>query len=72
MSQSRKASAVEAVANVAIGLLVSMAANAAVFPLFGFTPTLAQNVSITLIYTAISLARSYLLRRLFNRGLFNG
>lgn len=67
MSQSRKSSAVEAVVNVLVGLAVSMVANATVFPLFGFNPTLADNVTITLIYTVISLARSYLLRRLFNR-----
>jgi hypothetical protein len=66
MSQSRKASAVEATVNMAVGLTVSMAANAVVFPAYGFHPTLMDNVGITLIYTAISLVRSYCLRRAFN------
>lgn len=67
MSQSRKGSAVEAAVNMGVGLGVSMIANACVFPLYGFHPSVAENVGITLIYTAISLARSYCLRRLFNR-----
>jgi hypothetical protein len=66
MSQSRKGSAVEALTNMAVGLIVSMIANALVFPLYGFHPSLLDNVGITLIYTVISLARSYLLRRAFN------
>lgn len=66
MSQSRKGSAAEAVTNVAVGLIVSMIANATVFPLYGFHPSLLDNIGITLIYTAISLVRSYLLRRGFN------
>lgn len=66
MAQSRKGSALEAFVNVAVGLVVSVIANHLIFPLFGFEPTLSQNVAITLIYTAISLCRSYALRRLFN------
>ncbi len=67
MSQKRRHSAAEAVMNVLIGLSISVAANALIFPLFGFHPNPRQNISISLIYTAISLVRSYLLRRLFNR-----
>lgn len=69
MTQSRLGSLIEALMNVAIGLLVSMVANALVFPHFGFHPTLGENVSITLIYTAISIARQYVLRRWFNARL---
>lgn len=66
MSQSRKSSAAEALTGTAVGLIVSMIASAYVFPLYGFRPTLLDNVGITLIYTAISVARGYLLRRAFN------
>jgi hypothetical protein len=66
MSQSRKASALEACTNIAIGLAVSMVANALVFPLFKFHPSGAQNAEITAIYTAISFVRSYLVRRMWN------
>jgi len=66
MSQSRKSSAFEALTGTAVGLIVSMIANAYVFPLYGFHPSLLDNIGITLIYTAISIARGYLLRRAFN------
>ena len=66
MSQSRKGSAVEACINMMVGVVVSIIANAIVFPRFGFHPSLLDNFGITLIYTVISLARSYCLRRLFN------
>ena len=66
MTQTRKGSAVESAVNIAVGLIVSLIANHLVFPLYGFIPTLSQNASITAIYTAISFARSYGVRRLFN------
>ncbi len=69
MPQSRLASLIEALCNVIIGLGVSMVANALVFPRFGFYPSLSQNVAITLIYTGISIARQYILRRWFNARL---
>lgn len=65
MIQSRRMSLVESVTNIAVGLLVSMAANAIVLPWFGFHITAAQNVALSVIFTAISLARSYTLRRAF-------
>lgn len=66
MSQTRKGSFVEAWTNIVVGLLVSMLANAIVFPAFGFRISAGANVQISLIYTLISLVRSYLLRRAFN------
>lgn len=66
MSQSRKLSAAEAGASIAIGLIVSIITNHLVFPLYGFIPSPRQNVEITAIYTAISFVRSYGVRRLFN------
>jgi hypothetical protein len=46
-----------------------MVANALVFPLFDFHPSASQNISISLIYTAISIVRQYVLRRWFNARL---
>jgi hypothetical protein len=69
MTQTRLGSLIEACVNVAIGLAISLVANALVFPLFGFHPTLGENVWISVIYTVISLVRSYLLRRFFNAKL---
>lgn len=66
MTQTRIMSAVESVANVAIGYGVAVATQAAVFPLFGIHATAADHLAIGGIFTIVSLARSYLLRRLFN------
>lgn len=66
MSQSRRASLTEAVANVAIGYLLAVATQTVVLPWFGFHATAGQHFAIAAIFTAISLARSYAVRRLFN------
>ena len=36
-----------------------------VFPMFGLVTTLGQNLAIGAIFTMVSLARSYVLRRTF-------
>jgi hypothetical protein len=64
--QSRVMSLVEATANVMIGYGVAVATQMIVFPWFGLRATLDQNLEIGLIFTAVSLARSYLLRRAFD------
>lgn len=67
MSQTRTMSAVESVANVAVGYGIAVATQAAVFPLFGIHATAADHLAIGAIFTVVSLARSYVLRRVFNR-----
>jgi uncharacterized membrane protein (DUF485 family) len=58
-------SLVEATANVAVGFSVAVLAQFAVFPLFGLLVGFADNLMIAAIFTAISIARSYVLRRVF-------
>lgn len=65
--QSRKQSAIEAVANVVVGYLVAVAANIVVLPLFGYPVSVGDGFVIGLAFTLISLVRSYALRRAFNR-----
>ena len=67
MSQTRLGSWLEAWANIVIGFAINWSANMLVFPLFGFNITASQAFHVGLIFTAISLVRSYVLRRLFNR-----
>ena len=63
--QSRAMSLVEAVANVAVGYGLAVLTQMLVFPIFGLQVSLANNLAIGLVFTGISLTRSYLLRRLF-------
>lgn len=65
--QTRVQSAVESFFNTASGVLISWGAGFVIYPMFGhsFRPT--ELISITLIFTVISVLRSYFWRRLFNR-----
>ena len=67
--QSRTGSLLEAVANVVVGYALAVLVQLLVFPVFGLQPTLAQNLKIGLVFTAVSLARSYALRRVFESWL---
>jgi hypothetical protein len=58
-------SLVEATANVVVGFGVAVLAQVAVFPLVGLRVGFADNLMIAAIFTAISIARSYVLRRVF-------
>lgn len=64
--QTKLGSFVEAWANIAVGLGISFIANMLVLPIFGFHVTASDAFGIGIIFTAISLARSYVLRRWFN------
>lgn len=65
--QTRKGSFAEAWTNIAIGFSINYTANLLILPLFGFhSLTAGKNFVIGCIYTGISLARSYCLRRWFN------
>jgi hypothetical protein len=66
MSQSRKGSIAEALMNTAIGFAINYTANLLIFPLFGMHISLANNFLMGIIYTGISIGRSYVLRRVFN------
>jgi len=58
---------VESLANVAVGYCVAVVAQIAVFPLFKLDVPLHDNLMIGAVFTAVSLARSYAFRRLFER-----
>ena len=66
MSQSRRMSFVESCANVAIGYLVALAAQVAIFPIFDIHVSTGDHLLIGLLFTVVSLVRSYALRRFFN------
>lgn len=67
MSQSRKGSLIEALINTAIGFGINFTANLIILPLFGFTSlTVQTNLVIGVVYTLISVVRSYVVRRWFN------
>ncbi len=65
--QTKISSLKESLTNIAIGFGVALIAQLLIFPLFGFNPPLLDNIAIGALFTAVSLARSYVIRRWFNR-----
>ncbi|XOY54992.1 MAG: hypothetical protein ACMUJK_09255 [Rhodobacterales bacterium] len=65
MTQSRAMSFVEAATNVIVGYVLAILTQLAVFPWFGIEAALGEHLAIGLAFVGVSLARGYLLRRLF-------
>ena len=63
--QSRWMSVVEAVTNIVVGYGLAVLTQIIVFPMFGLSMTLEQNLKIGIIFTSLSIARSFVLRRAF-------
>ena len=66
MSQSRLHSFIEAWANVLVGFLVGLISNIVVLPLFGYKVTMTDAFGMSVVFTVISIVRSYAIRRWFN------
>ena len=67
MSQTKTHSFIESWVNVTIGWSINFCVQLILFPAVGVHVTLAQNLTISATFTVISVTRSYLLRRWFNR-----
>ena len=65
--QTKLQSFIESCINVAIGYGVALLSQLLVFPLFGIYIPLLSNLAIGGIFTGVSIARSYTVRRVFNR-----
>lgn len=67
MSQSKRHSIFEAIANVTLGYFIMVGAQCVIFPAFGIHVAFHTNLKIGMSFLIVSLARSYALRRLFNK-----
>lgn len=67
MSQSKTQSFIESLLNIGVGYVIAVSAQMIIFPLFGMIVPLADNLLIGLMFTVVSLVRSYYLRRLINK-----
>lgn len=64
--QSKKGSFAETVISTAVGFLVTLLVQLVVFPIYHIEISTSQNFQIVAIFTVVSIARGYCLRRLFN------
>ena len=65
--QTRRHSLLESCVNVAVGYLVAVGSQAVILPLFGIRIGLGESAEMALWFTAISIVRTYALRRIFNQ-----
>lgn len=66
VGQTPRGAIVEAWTNIAVGFTVNYCANFMLLPLVGVQIGAADNFMLGWCYTAISIVRSYLIRRFFN------
>ena len=69
MHQSRLDSFIEACVNTFIGFIIATCSNIVIFPIVGITASTSQALMVGVLMTAISVARSYFIRRVANRWL---
>lgn len=69
MQQSKLDSLIEALLSTFIGFVVSFTANLMLMPMLGIPVSLSQNFILTVAFTFVSVARSYLVRRWANKYL---
>lgn len=65
--QSRLMSVTEAITNVLVGYCLAILVQIVVFPVFGLPVTPSQALGIAVIFSLVSVLRSYALRRMFER-----
>lgn len=64
--QTKKQSAIEALAGTAVGFIVAMCGQIFITWHYGIATSLAQDAWITLFFTGLSIIRGYGVRRFFN------
>ena len=64
--QTKKMSLIETLSSVAIGYIISLAAQMIIFPIFDIKVSLTDNLIIGLFFTVVSIIRGYYVRRFFN------
>ena len=69
--QTKYQSLIESFINILIGYLTALLSQVLIFPLFDIYVSLQDNLLIGLYFTIISLLRSYLVRRYFNKRIDN-
>ena len=65
--QTKYQSLIESLTNILIGYLTALLSQVLIFPIFNIYVSFQDNLLIGLYFTIISLIRSYLVRRYFNK-----
>ena len=65
--QSKLDSLIEAIFNTFIGFVIAFISQLVFFPIVGIEATLGQNILLTVLFTIVSIIRTYIVRRYFNK-----
>jgi len=65
--QTKKHSLIESITNTAIGFIISLLVQLILYPAMNIDVRFEQNIIITIVFTSVSIARGYVVRRVFNR-----
>jgi hypothetical protein len=63
--QTKRQSLVESLVHTGVGILTRYATVVIVFPVLGIVSSAANNFAIAIALTAVSLVRTYIIRRIF-------
>jgi hypothetical protein len=66
MRQSRAMSLAEATTILVAGFVLALVTQILLFRFMGLEVTLIENIGITVLFSVLSIARSYVVRRVFN------
>jgi membrane protein implicated in regulation of membrane protease activity len=66
MKQSKKESLIEACTNTGVGFLTTLIFSYPIYYWFGVKINTSQLAGVTVLFTIISIVRSYIIRRWFN------
>lgn len=64
--QSKRESFMETITSVFIGWVIGVILNLTILPLFDYNITVTDSLWVSLIFTVVSVIRSYMVRRFFN------
>ena len=64
--QTKRQSAIESLTSTTIGIIIGIVLNVTILPIFGYPVSLSDSLWISVIFTAVSVIRSYAVRRIFN------
>jgi uncharacterized protein YacL len=64
--QTKKYSFLESIVNTTVGFVIALLMQIIVYPIMNIPVTLNQNIILTFLFTILSIARGYVIRRWFN------
>lgn len=68
MIKSNKRNIIETIIDVGSGLILAILIQLFIFPFFDLHPTVLESFHIAIIFTVISMLRSWFWRTIFNKG----